>query len=84
MPSPTRLTLLCAASMVMLGLAGAAVADLAPAGDNRANAEDASGAQRASENRAPAGESNVRRAPRPQFERPAGCPYRDGKLELIV
>jgi len=80
MPSPMRLMLLCAASMAMLDVAGAAMADPAPAGD-KANA------QGASEKEAPAGESgesNVRPAPRPQFDRPAGCPYRDGKLELIV
>ena len=77
MPSPMRLMFLCAASMALLGAAGAAMADPAPAGDN-------ANAQGASEKEAPAGESNVRPAPRPQFERPAGCPYRDGKLELIV
>ena len=77
MPSPLRLTVLCAASVVMLGVAGAAMADPAPAGD-KANA------QGASEKESPAGESNARPAPSPQFERPAGCPYRDGKLELIV
>lgn len=78
MPSPMRLMLLCAASMAVLGVAGAAMADPAPAGD-KANARGANGNKKA-----PAGEGNVRPAPRLQFERPAGCPYRDGKLELIV
>jgi len=76
MPSRMRLMLLCATSMALLGIAGSAMADPGPAGDE-ANAQGAIG-------KAPAGESNVRPAPRPQFDRPAGCPYRDGKLELIV
>jgi len=79
MPSSMRLILLCAASTVMLGAAGAALAD------PDAAARDKAEAQSASESEAPAaGDAKVRPDPRFQFERPAGCPYRDGKLELIV
>jgi len=71
MVSSFRLTCLCAASALLLALPGAAAAEP----DNGTGSSD-----RAIESQAEP------RSPQSPQERPApsGCPYRNGKLELIV
>ena len=76
MPSQLRLTLLCAACVVTLGTASAVLAQAGPsagaARPQQQQSDDATGK---------AVEPPV--APQ-QRSAPSGCPYRDGKLELIV
>ena len=79
MTSRSRLILLCAAMAVMLGAAP-------PAG---AQAGAAAGADGATQAPPPANaESGAAQPPSAQPEQqrsaPTGCPYRDGKLDLIV
>jgi len=79
MTSRSRLILLCAAMAAMLGTVSPAGAQAGPAAGSNgappapppANAESGSGQQPSTE-------------PEPQRSAPTGCPYRDGKLDLIV
>lgn len=77
MPSQLRLTLLCAACVAMLGTASAA---LAQAGSS-ARAARPQPQQQSDDTTGKAVEPPA--APQ-QHGVPSGCPYRDGKLELIV
>ncbi len=73
--SSSRLTVVCVASLAMLAIASAALAQAGPtagaAGSPRPGAADSDA---------------TRTAPGPgeQHTLPSGCPYRNGKLELIV
>lgn len=77
MPSTMRLTLLCAASMVMLGLAATSAAAQAGAPAKAASPPAQNAGQADGKAMAPPAARQPRVAP-------SGCPYRDGKLELIV
>ena len=77
MPSRSRLTLHCAATLAMLGLASSALAQAGPAAGS-------AGAPAAPQ---PSGAESETAPPAPgerQRTVPSGCPFRDGKLELIV
>lgn len=77
MPSQLRLTLLCAACVAMLGTASAALAQAgSSAGAARPQPQQQSDDATGKAVEPPA-------APQ-QRSAPSGCPYRDGKLELIV
>ena len=77
MPSQLRLTLLCAACVAMFGTASAALAQAGPsAGAVRPQQQQQSDDTTGKAVEPPA-------APQ-QRSGPSGCPYRDGKLELIV
>ena len=76
MPSQLRLTLLCAACVAMLGAASAVLAQAGPsAGAVRPQPQQQSDDT--------TGKTEPPAAPQ-QRGAPSGCPYRDGKLELIV
>jgi hypothetical protein len=77
MPSQLRLTLLCAACVATLGTPVAALAQAGPsAGAARPQQQQQSDDTNGKAVEPPA-------APQ-QHGAPTGCPYRDGKLELIV
>ena len=77
MPSQLRLTLLCAACGAMLGTPSAGLAQAGPSAD----------AARPQQQQ-PSDDTNGKAVEPPtapqQRGAPTGCPYRDGKLELIV
>jgi hypothetical protein len=77
MPSQWRLTLLCAACVAMLGTASAA---LAQAGSSTGAARP----QPQQQSDDTTGKAVEPPAAPQQRGAPSGCPYRDGKLELIV
>jgi hypothetical protein len=79
MTSQSRLTLVCAASLTMLALAAPAFAQAGPAAGAAGAPATPAPAQNKGENGAAQPQPNERRP-----AAPTGCPYRDGKLDLIV
>jgi hypothetical protein len=77
MPSQLRLTLICAACVATLGAPATA---LAQAGSAAGTAGQQTQQQPSDAN----GKAVQPPAPPQQRGVPSGCPYRDGKLELIV
>jgi hypothetical protein len=79
MASPSRLTLVCAAALTMLTIAAPAFAQAGPAAG-------AAGAPAAPAPAQGEEENGGAQAPPSQVQpsAPTGCPYRDGKLDLIV
>ena len=77
MPSQLRLTLLCAACVAMFGTPSAGLAQAGPS----AGAVRSQPQQQSDDTTGKAVEQPS--APQ-QRGAPSGCPYRDGKLELIV
>ena len=76
MPSQLRLTLLCAACVAMFGTPSAGLAQAGPS----------AGAVRPQQQQSDdtTGKAVEPPAAPQQRSAPSGCPYRDGKLELIV
>jgi hypothetical protein len=79
MTSRSRLTLVCAASLAMLAVTAPAFAQAGPAAGAAGAPAAPAPMQSEEENGAVQPQPNQR-----QPATPTGCPYRDGKLDLIV